>query len=54
MRVLVTGAAGFAGGYLVRELLAAGHEPVATDAAAPDSPAAAALPRYSRVDLRDA
>ena len=54
MRTIVTGAAGFAGHHLVRELLAAGHSPIATDAAPPSAPAAAGLPEYRQVDLRDA
>ena len=54
MNVLVTGAAGFAGRHLVRELLAAGHRVRTTDAAPADSPAAAGLPDYAPADLRDA
>ncbi len=47
-RVLVTGAAGFVGRHLIRELDAHGHETVATDASpAPD------LPGCRAVDLRD-
>lgn len=53
-RVLVTGAAGFAGRHLVRELLAAGHAVATTDAAPADAPAAAGLPAYAPADLRDA
>ena len=53
-KVLVTGAAGFAGHYLVRELLENGHEAVCIDAAPADSAAAAGLPGYERVDLTDA
>ncbi len=53
MRILVTGAAGFAGRHLLRELAAAGHSPIATDAAPADSPAAAGLPGYVAADLRD-
>lgn len=53
-RVLVTGAAGFAGRHLVRELLAAGHEVLCTDALPADAPAAAGLPGYAAADLRDA
>lgn len=52
-RVLVTGGAGFVAGHLLRELVDAGHEAVATDAV-PDAPAT--LPAgvtYIRADLRD-
>lgn len=54
MKILVTGAAGFAGRHLVRELLAAGHAVATTDAVPADSPAAAGLPDYAPADLRDA
>ncbi len=53
MRTIVTGAAGFAGHHLVRELLASGHTPISADAAPPSSPSAADLPDYHQVDLRD-
>ncbi|MGI5868697.1 MAG: GDP-mannose 4,6-dehydratase [Kiritimatiellia bacterium] len=47
-RVLVTGAAGFVGGHLIRELEACGHTVATTDAAP-----AASLPGYRAADLRD-
>ncbi len=53
MRILVTGACGFAGRHLVAELLAHGHDPAALDLAAPPS----AFPPsvlYRRADLADA
>jgi len=54
LRILVTGAAGFAGRHLVRELLAAGHEVATTDAMPAGHPATAGLPDYAPADLRDA
>lgn len=50
MRILVTGASGKAGKYVVRDLVDAGHEVVATDVAArlPDCPAP-----FVRADLTD-
>lgn len=54
MKILVTGAAGFAGRHLLRELAMAGHEPVATDSVPSGTPATADLPGYVQADLRDA
>ncbi len=50
MRVLVTGAAGFAARHLVPELEAGGHEVFTTDL----PPQAPAMPRYASRDLCDA
>jgi GDP-4-dehydro-6-deoxy-D-mannose reductase len=52
MRVLVTGAAGFAGQYLLRELASHGHTPIAADRVEADQ-APAGIP-YHQVDLTDA
>lgn len=49
-RVLVTGAAGFVGRHLARELSAAGHRVLTTDLAADAPPD---LPDYRPADLRD-
>jgi nucleoside-diphosphate-sugar epimerase len=58
MKVLVTGAAGFIAGYLVEELLAAGHEVVGLDNLSKYGPVARAFdahPRYRSVvgDAKD-
>ena len=53
MKVLVTGAAGFINGYLVPELLAAGHSVVGIDDFSkygPVSRSYAAHPRYTFVE----
>ncbi len=58
MKILVTGAAGFIAGYLVEELLAAGHEVVGLDDDSKYGPVEHAYdehPRYRRVvgDAKD-
>jgi len=57
MKALVTGACGFVGSHLVRELLGAGYETTAVDLFEESSPAPGALPAgavYRRCDLLDA
>lgn len=51
-KVLLTGAAGFVASHLIRELQAAGHELVTTDAVEPRA-GASSLPHFHVADLRD-
>ncbi|HEX2052352.1 MAG TPA: GDP-mannose 4,6-dehydratase [Actinomycetota bacterium] len=53
MRVLVTGAAGFVGGYLVSHLCDLGHEVDATSLALPERPESRPV-RWEAMDLTDA
>ncbi|HEX2149504.1 MAG TPA: GDP-mannose 4,6-dehydratase [Actinomycetota bacterium] len=53
MRVLVTGAGGFVGGFLLPHLLQAGHEVVATSLEVPERPDPQAV-RWEAMDLIDA